>query len=183
MPKAIYLLPGRAGRLNKGLGEELHARGYDIYGRETVGEFLALSFPEQIEIVAKDIEKYFWHADAKIIANSYGAYLFLHAQILLPPFVGRVLLLSPIVGEVLNEERMTYAVPPRAGKLQELANDGKYPAPASCEIYVGELDWQSDPNNVMELASKLRFTVTVVPKGGHLLDKGYVKGVLDRWLM
>lgn len=55
-----------------------------------------------------------------MVANSFGAYLFLHAQILLPPFPGRVVLLAPIVGEASHEERMLHFVPPRAGQLQEL---------------------------------------------------------------
>ena len=33
----IYYVPGRGGRLNKGLGLELSSRGYDLMGREIAG--------------------------------------------------------------------------------------------------------------------------------------------------
>jgi hypothetical protein len=96
----LYYLPGRGGRLETGLGEALTALGLAVSGRETVGDFARLSFQEQIELVAQDLKTDFWHEDSRVIANSYGAYLFLHAQTLLPAYVGKVLLLSPIVGEL-----------------------------------------------------------------------------------
>jgi hypothetical protein len=180
--KSIYLLPGKGGRLNQGLGEELHARGYNVFGRETIGEFQKLPFREQIEIVANDLKAGFWHEGAKVIANSFGAYLFLHAQTQLAAFPGRVLLLSPIVGETTNEEHMMFFVPPGARRLQAIVKSGAYPAPARCEIHVGEEDWQSNPENVTDMGKLLNFKVSVVPKNGHMLDRTYVGGVLNEWL-
>jgi hypothetical protein len=182
MVKAIYLLPGKGGRLNKGVGEALSARGYDVFGRELYGEFRNLSFADQIDIVATDLQTSFWHEDAKVIANSFGAYLFLHAQTLLESFVGRVLLLSPIIGEVANEEHMMFFIPPRSRRIQDLVRAGAYPAPACCEIHVGELDWQSDPEKVTELGRQLGMKVTVVPGAGHRLPIDYVGATLDAWL-
>lgn len=182
MDKSIYLLPGKGGRLDKGLGQELSARGYNVFGRELHGEFQKLPFGEQIGIVASDLKSAFWHEDAKVIANSFGAYLFLHAQTLLEPFVGRVLLLSPIVGEATNQEYMMFFVPPRAHRLQELARSGAYPAPARCEIHVGELDWQSVPEIVSDIGERLRMKVSIVPDAGHRLPSEYVGALLDAWL-
>lgn len=87
------------GRLAAGLGEELMQRGWGVAGRETVGDFRALRFGEQVVAVADDLEDHFWREDARVVAVSFGAYLFLHAQAQLPAFPGRALLLSPIVGE------------------------------------------------------------------------------------
>ena len=95
----IYYLPGHGGRLSTGLGEGLMNRGFDLTGRGTRGEFRALPFMEQVALVANDLRTEFWHTQARVVANSFGAYLFLHAQTLMPPYIGRVLLLSPIVGE------------------------------------------------------------------------------------
>ncbi len=39
-----------------------------------------------------------------------------------------------------------------------------------------------NPRNVTELAQHLGLAVTVVPNAGHMLDKGYVAALLDRWL-
>jgi len=178
----IYYLPGRGGRLDAGLGTALVERYLLVFGRETVGEFAGLSFQEQIELVAQDIQAGYWHKEAKILANSFGAYLFLHAQTLMPAYIGKVLLLSPIVGEFSNNETGTHFVPPRSRKLKELAQAKKFPAPQSCEIHVGEQDWQSNPEHVGEFGRLLNISVTVVPRAGHMLPKEYVTTVLDQWL-
>ena len=177
----IYYLPGRGGRLETGLGEVLTARGLAVSGRETVGEFARLSFQEQIELVAQDLKTDFWHEDSRVIANSYGAYLFLHAQTLLPAYVGKVLLLSPIVGEFSSGETATHFVPPRSRQLMKLAHEGKYPMAKHCEIHVGELDWQSNPDSVTALAKLTGWGVTVVKDAGHMLPKDYVGAVLEGW--
>ena len=178
----IYYLPGRGGRLDAGLGTALIERNLLVSGRETVGEFAGLSFQEQIGLVAQDIQAGFWHKEAKILANSFGAYLFLHAQTLMPAYIGKVLLLSPIVGEFSNNETGTHFVPPRSRKLKELAQAKKFPTPQSCEIHVGEHDWQSNPEHVSEFGRLLNISVTVVPRAGHMLPKEYVTTVLDQWL-
>ena len=178
----IYYLPGRGGRLDAGLGTALVERNLLVSGRETIGDFASLIFQEQIELVAQDIQANFWHQEAKILANSFGAYLFLHAQTIMPAYLGKVLLLSPIVGEFSNNETGTHFVPPRSRKLKELAQAKKYPTPQSCEIHVGEQDWQSNPEHVCEFGKLLNISVTVVPRAGHMLPKEYVTTVLDQWL-
>jgi hypothetical protein len=181
-PIDIYYLPGRGGRLHKGLGEALIARGFNLLGRETVGEFAALAFHDQIELVANDLKKMFWHERAAVIANSYGAYLFLHAQAGLPAFPGRVLLLSPIVGGFYDDSLGTGFVPPLAEKLFQFARAGNMPNPQRCEMHVGSLDWQCDPEKVCALGALIGVSATVVPEAGHLIGSYYVGQVLDRWL-
>lgn len=180
--KTIYYLPGNRGRIDTGLGEELLNRGFSLSGRETLGEFRKLPFQEQIKLVAQDLQNEFWSEDARVVANSYGAYLFLHAQTLLPAFIGRVLLLSPIVGETSDLETMRFFVPPRAGKLHQLAHDGTYPVPNRCQIHVGENDWQANPESVKWFAAPLGIKVSVISGAGHMLDIAYVRAVLDQWL-
>lgn len=183
MDKSIYYLPGYGGRLGTGLGEALLGRGFNVAGRETVGEFRDLPFQEQATAVAQDLKTYYWNEDARVIANSFGAYLFLHAQAQMAPYIGRVLLLSPIVGEFSNEETLMNFIPPRSESLKELAQSGEYPVPKHCEIHVGEQDWQSNPKSVIALAGLLGIQVTVVPDSGHMLDKRYVSAVLEKWLI
>jgi pimeloyl-ACP methyl ester carboxylesterase len=178
----IYYLPGRGGRLQTGLGEALLSRGLNISGRETLGDFAKLRFAEQIEHVAHNLKAHFWHDDAMVVANSFGAYLFLHAQTLMATFPGRVLLLSPIVGEFANSESQTFFVPPRARQLMALVQAGQYHSPKHCEIHVGEQDWQRNPDNVQALAKLMAWHVTVVPEAGHMLPKTYVGALLDRWI-
>ena len=75
MTKSVYYLTGMGGRLDTGLGQALLARGFDVTGRELVGEFRKLAFNEQVYVVANDLKSNFWDKDARVIANSFGAYL------------------------------------------------------------------------------------------------------------
>lgn len=178
----VYLLPGRGGALHNGLGEGLLLRGLKVAGRETRGEFLRLSLSDQAEVIRRDIEGDFWNASGRVIANSYGAYLFLHAQSAMAPFPGRVLLLSPIVGYVVNEEVKRGFIPAQARKLAEQLRAPNYPAPLNCQIHVGSEDWQADPKAVQALEASLGASVHVVEGRGHMLGRDYVSKVLDAWL-
>ncbi len=170
------------GRLATGLGQALLDKGLDVTGRELTGEFRQLGFQEQVDAVASDLQGSFWNPEARVIANSFGAYLFLHAQAQLQPYPGKVLLLSPIVGEFANQDTEMNFIPPRSEQLLELAKTGSYPAPLNCEIHVGSEDWQSNPSNVEMFGSLTGLKVTVVPEAGHMLPKEYVNNLLAQWL-
>lgn len=178
----VYYLPGHGGQLATGLGQGLMDRGFDVTGRETRGDFRDLPFEEQVQTIRGDLSAHFWHEQAKVVCNSFGAYLFLHAQTRMASFIGRVLLLSPIVGEFANEQTRTHFSPPRPTRLRELAEAGQFIAPQSCEIHVGENDWQSMPSNVQAFGRLTGIPVTVVPHGGHDLGSEYVGSLLDAWL-
>jgi hypothetical protein len=181
--KTIYYLPGYGGQLATGLGRALMDRGFDVAGRETRGDFRSLPFDEQIATVGQDLKDHFWHDEARVICNSFGAYLFLHAQTQMPSFPGRVLLLSPIVGEFTNVQARTSFSPPRPTRLKDLAETGHFSVPRLCEMHVGEEDWQSIPANVQALGLLTGITATVVPGGGHDLGRDYVGQLLDQWLV
>ena len=182
MTQTIYFLPGHGGRIANGLGQALVTRGFDVVGRETVGEFKKLDFDVQVATVAADLQASFWRDDAWVIANSYGAYLLLLALSSLQVFPGKILLLSPIVGEFTNDRTNMGFIPPYAKRLHELALNGKYPIPKCCEIHVGSEDWQSIPDNVTAFGALVNAQVTVLEGAGHSLPKAYVAGVLDKWL-
>ena len=181
--ETVYYLPGHGGLISTGLGQALLERGYDVTGRETVGEFKSLGFQAQVQTVASDLREYFWREDARVIANSFGAYLFLHAQAIIgEPYIGKVVLLSPIVGEFANDDeaRPMNFIPPYAEKLLELASKGKFPIPVKCEIHTGSEDWQSCANS-KAFGAMVGIKVHVVEGAGHMLPKEYVSGVLDQW--
>lgn len=181
--ETVYYLPGHGGLIGTGLGQALLERGYDVTGRETVGEFKDVGFTRQVEIVANDLKDYFWREDAKVIANSFGAYLFLHAQALIgEPYIGRVVLLSPIVGEFANDDqaRPMNFIPPYAERLLELAQSGKFPVPLNCEIHVGTEDWQSCPN-AKAFGEMVGVKVNLVAGAGHMLPREYVSELLNQW--
>lgn len=180
--KTVYYLPGFGGRLETGLGEGLTSRGFGVVGRETREDFKELPFQAKIDAIASDLQAHFWRDDALVVVNSFGGYLFLHAQAQIPPYPGKVLLLSPIVGDFQNETLRVGFVPPRAEVLLELAHAGRFPRPLQAEIHVGSEDWQSHPSNVTAFGNAVGISVEVVPGGGHMLGKEYVGRILDRWL-
>jgi hypothetical protein len=73
MKNTVYYLPGMGGRLNTGLGKGINDRGFQIVGRETLGEFQKYSFQDKIDIISADLEDHFWYSEAKVIVNSFGA--------------------------------------------------------------------------------------------------------------
>ena len=183
MKKTVYYLTGMNGRLATGLGEALLSRGVDLTGRELVDDFRKFTFQEQIDTIADDLVNHFWTENSYVIGSSFGAYLFLHAQAkLMKSYVGNVILLSPIVGEFVNENSLTNFIPPRSNVLMELAKLGNFPAPLQCEIHVGAEDWQSIPANVQIFGDLVGINVHVVANAGHMLPKPYVGDLLDKWL-
>ncbi len=182
MAETIYYLPGWGGRLNTGLGQALMSLGFDVAGRETRDEFKDVGFTGQVRLVAQDLQTYFWTPESRVIANSFGGYLFLHAQAQMPPYPGKVVLLSPIVGEFNNEGQEMHFAPPQAEKLFNLIEQGQMTAPLNAEIHTGELDWQSYPPAVKKLGEALSIAVNVVAGAGHGLPKAYVAKVLDNAL-
>jgi hypothetical protein len=132
--------------------------------------------------VTADLQEHFWSTTSQVIANSFGAYLFLHAQASLPPFPGRVLLLSPIVGEFDHADQSVHFSPPQPNRLRDLVAKGQLPRPADAQIHVGSEDWQSIPANVQVLGNALGIPVHIAPGRGHMLGEDYVGPLLDRWL-
>ncbi len=180
--KRIYYLPGFGGRLSIGLGGGLQRRGYGVRGRELIGDFRNFSFQAQIDAISTDLKQAFWTPSSMVVANSFGVYLFLHAQSQLEPYVGRALLLSPIIGDFQSEELRRSFSPPRATKLMSDVRSKRFPCPLNIEIHAGGEDWQCPGESLKEISSALDASLYIVPTQGHKLDKRDVCTVLDRWL-
>lgn len=133
-------------------------------------------------MIAEDLKHGFCNENSLVVAKSFGANLFLHAQSLLDPFPGYVLLLSPIIGANAAPGSGPRFSPLFAERLLQLAQGGKLSTPSRCEIHVGELDWQCQPGKIQGFGELTGIPVTTVPDGGHLLSHSYVRGLLDRWL-
>lgn len=182
MSQRVYYLPGRGGHLNQGLGAALQSKGLQIVGSELPGGADAGGFATHVDAVAADLQREHWHRESLVLANSFGAYLLLHALAQLPLFVGNVLLLSPILGMVFRKDAPGGFVPPRARKILAMVEAGTFPVPRRCEIHVGSQDWQSDPERALAIGLKIGAKVNVVPDQGHILERGYVLAVIDSWI-
>jgi hypothetical protein len=180
LANVVYYLPGWAGHLNTGLGKALMDRGFDVTGRETRGDFKDLTFTDQVDTVKEDLVNHFWTEDSRVIANSFGAYLFLHAQASLEPFPGKVLLLSPIVGGFVDEKTGRVFSPPQEKKLLQLAEADQFPTLKNVEVHTGSEDWQSHPDAVTKLFGLLGVSVVVAEGRGHSLGEDYVDPLLER---
>ena len=178
----IYYLPGWNGQVGSGLGSALMNRGFEITGRETRGEFKDFTFTEQVQIVRDDLLVNFWNTESVLIAVSFGAYLFLHAQTTLSPYPGKVLLLSPIIGGFSDEKTGRVFSPPQENRLLNLAKSGEFPRLDRCDVHTGSEDWQSHPDAVTRFFNLIGVQAVVADGQGHSLGIDYVDSVLDGWL-
>lgn len=181
-PDEIYYLPGMGGRLDAGLGGELLRRGFALSGRETIGAFKKLSFGEQVDAVKQDLVERCWKPEALVVANSFGGYLFLHAQLGLEPLPGRVLLLSPVIGATAQGVTGMRFYPPRADVLKQTAQAGSFPKPNNINVHVGDEDWQAGPQALVEFCNAAGIEVHLALGRGHMLGPDYVGPLLDAWL-
>lgn len=182
MNEIVYHLQGRGREITTGLGKGLLDRGFSVEGRETRGEFLGLNFQQKIDAICSDLQDQFWHKDAKLVAVSYGCYLFLHAQLCMPAFPGRVLLISPVLGRAFAPSAGVGFIPPRGDRLGEVVDADGFKGLKRAEIHVGSEDWQSNSEAVCAFDDGISIPVTVVPGKGHMLGVDYVGPLLDRWL-
>jgi len=97
-------------------------------------------------------------------------------------YPGSILLLSPVLGGVINKGTLRYYSPARADKLMQLVETNSFPAPKHIEMHVGDNDWQCPSDRVVQLANSVNGNCAVVPNTGHDLGKTYVAPVLAQWL-
>ncbi len=182
MASKIYLLPGRKGKLDGFIGTLLLNMGYDVYGREVDGAFEQLRISKQIEIIQDDLKNGFWDSNSKIIASSYGAYLFLHTILDMEKFEGKVLLFSPLLGISRMRANKPTIRPPRGRKILEYSKNGKFPK-VNIEVHTGLDDEICDPKLTEEIFDKRdNCKLFIVDKASHRLDKGYIECVLIKFL-
>ena len=180
---SVYLLPGRGDGLNCTLGRIINSNGFMVQGRAITPEYQALGFSEQLGLVKADFQAGFWGKDKMLIGHSYGAYLLLHTLAEMPPFPGSILLISPVLGPGVAANRHYGSLPPRAGRLMELARHGRFPGPAYMEIHIGANDNGCDPKLAQEFASHIAAAlVHVVPGVSHSLPESYLTAVMRNFL-
>lgn len=167
-----YYLPGRGGRLNGGLGTALGQFG-EVRGRELSGDFARLRFDEQVELIRADLHG----QDCPVVANSFGCYLLLNALLDQPPYPGRILLLSPILGDAENPDTGMVYCPPRARTFFDALLAGKLKFAAPAHVLVGSEDWQCN-RAALPLLRASGALVEELSGGGHELGKEAVGGAL-----
>jgi predicted alpha/beta hydrolase family esterase len=177
-----YYLPGRGGRIDRGLGAELVRQGYEVSGREVTprerntanSEFGHLQFQEQVDLIQHDLLHHD-HDGGLVIAHSFGAYLLLHALLGKTDFLGHCLLISPITGSATTEGM--YFRPP-AAKILEQAIDDQYFQRFKIRVLVGGLDNQSNPERCKGLVANMSTDLVLLKTQGHQLNHDDVSGFI-----
>jgi len=99
-----------------------------------------------------------------------------------PPSPLRVLLLSPVLGRAISEERMLLSRPPREKTLHKAIAEQRLGMPDHLEIVTGAEDEICDPALARQVGEQLGINVSILPNEGHMLDPVSVESALQRLL-
>ena len=174
----IRYITGRGGSGFGGLSAYLATLDDDYDVLPIDPEFLQQDIQGQVDSTREFINL----ESGNVIANSYGAYLLLLALVDQPPLSVRVLLLSPVLGRAISEERMLFSRPPREKTLHQAIAGQRLGMPDHLEIVTGAEDEICDPALAWQVGEQLGINVSILPKEGHMLEASSVESALKRFL-
>jgi hypothetical protein len=174
----LRYITGRLGTAQGGLSLHLSTLSPDFDALAIDAGFLQQSFEDQVNFTRKfcDIGEGF------IIANSYGAYLFLQTLIDRPPLPAKVLLLSPVLGRAMDTERMLFSRPPREKTLRAAIEARRLGMPEQMQIVTGREDEVCDWKLAEKYAAGLNISSSILDGRGHMLDPVIVSRAVDNFL-
>jgi hypothetical protein len=176
--RSISYITGRGGSGIGGLSAYLATLTDDFDVLPIDPDFLQHDIQLQIDVVRGFIN----HPAGNVIANSYGAYLLLLSLIDQPPLCVRVLLLSPVLGRAISEERMLLSRPPREKTLHQAIAEQRLGMPDHMEIVTGGEDEICDPLLARRVGEQLGISVSILASEGHMLEPSSVERALQRFL-
>ena len=137
---------------------------------------------QDIQVQINTVQEFIQLDTANVVANSYGAYLLLQALIDQPPLNIRVLLLSPVLGRAISEERMLLSRPPREKTLHKAIAEQRLGVPDHLEIVTGQEDEICDPTLASRIGKQLDIEVSILHGEGHMLNETKVSELLVQFL-
>ena len=141
-------------------------------------ELHKLSVNKQIDVVAQ-----FCAPATHLIANSYGAYLWLLSRIDAEPSHTKVLLLSPVMGRVIGPEKMLYSRPPRLRGLENAISEGRITLPQQVRVVTGKNDDVCNSQAAVVQCAKLGITDLSIAEGEeHNISHALVSKVVTSFL-
>ena len=174
----IRYITGRGGSGIGGLSAYLATLTDDYDALPIDAGFLQQDIQQQVDAVRGFID----HSSGNVIANSYGAYLLLLSLIDQPPLPIRALLLSPVLGRAISEERMLFTRPPREKTLHKAIAEQRLGMPDHLEIVTGQEDEICDPTLALRIGGQLDIAVSILHGEGHMLSAGKVSNALSEFL-
>jgi len=180
MQKSICYITGRGGSIRSGLGEYLALKTDKLYGLDLSHEFLTREFTQQVAEVALALRKA-RVLSSPVIANSYGAYLVLHALLSRKIEISNLVLISPILGSCYSGNR--FFKPPFSQHLNTLMSETASNLPRRTTIIWGAEDESIDQNGIKKLTSQCNdIHLIEIDKQEHHIDKQILAETLDRIL-
>ncbi len=176
--RTIRYVTGRGGSAQSGLSVYLSTLTSDFDALAIDPIFLQKDLEEQISAVRAFTALESGH----LIANSYGAYLFLLSLIDQPRFAAKVLLLSPVLGRAMDPERMLLSRPPREKTLHKAIKEKRLGVPDLLKIVTGKEDEICDHAMAHEISDSLGLEVTVLEGQGHMIEPSIVAQEIDKFL-
>jgi hypothetical protein len=175
----LRYITGRGGSATQGLSLYLSTLVEDYQALANNSELHKLSIDEQINVI-----RGFCEPATHIIANSYGAYLWLLSRIDAAPSSAPVLLLSPVMGRSVDPEKMILSRPPRLGGLETAISDGRVCVPTSISVYTGQNDPICDYQTAQKQCARLGITALhILERETHALSHSAVANATAEFLL
>jgi len=166
----LRYITGRGGSATQGLSLYLSTLVNDYQGFANDSELHRLSVDEQVDIITE-----FCKPATHLIANSYGAYLWLLSRIDAAPSETRVLLLSPVMGRAIDPEKMLSSRPPRLKGLENAIDEKRLVLPKRVSVVTGKDDNVCDYQTAARQCAKLGINhITILDGEGHNLNHSSV---------
>ena len=176
----MFYITGAGGDHRSGLGAHLASLGTAYGGLSLSGAFIRYPFEEKLNVI-RGVLAQIDIPEAAIIANSMGAYYLLHSLVDQPPFQGRVLLLSPVLGAATNG--LNYSRPPMAAKFAKAVSGGRLAKPHWLEIATGVNDTTCDYRLAEQVGSDLKADrISLLEGEGHTINHRTVQQLAVRFL-
>ena len=174
----LRYITGRGGSATQGLSQYLSTLVDDYQALANDAELHRLSVDEQINIVTE-----FCKPATHIIANSYGAYLWLLSRIDAASSGTRVLLLSPVMGRAIDPEKMLSSRPPRLRGLENAITEGRITLPQQVRVVTGRDDDVCTYQTAIGQCRKLGIEDLAIIEGeGHNMSHDLVSKVVTDFL-
>jgi len=174
----LRYITGRGGSATQGLSLYLSVLVDDYQGLANDSSLHRLSVDEQISVVAK-----FSEPATHLIANSYGAYLWLLSRIDAAPSDTRVLLLSPVMGRAIDPEKMLSSRPPRLRGLERAITEGRSILPQRVRVVTGREDDVCTYQTAIAQCRKLGIEdLAIIEDEGHNMSHDLVSKTVTDFL-
>lgn len=174
----LRYITGRGGSATQGLSLYLSKLVDDYQALANDAELHRRSVDEQINTVVE-----FCKPATHLIANSYGAYLWLLSRIDAPPSDTRVLLLSPVMGRAVDPEKMLSSRPPRLKGLENAIDEERLVLPKLVSVVTGKDDNVCDYQTAARQCAKLGIVdLSVIVGEGHDMSHEVVSKTVDAFL-